>query len=724
MNKLKIELKNCYGISHLNHEFDFKSWDEGPARAYAVYAPNGLMKTSFAKTFEDLSKGESPREARYGRHSSHVVQADGAPVPKEVIHVLGAKIDIEADSPAITNILVNNPDDKARYDGLHAKNERLKAKLIAALQAKSKVKKPEIEQAILNDWQEASFSVCIRSGKEASSCDDLSPYEYATIFDPKATEAINSGEFDLRASEFSERYHELFRQAGTIYLKGVFNPAKAKTAFSALQTHGFFEAGHRVHLRGESESIDKEALEQKLARLHASIDGDEALKKLREILAKNAQTQAFTQLIESLHPSQIEFLLEKLKPANRIRFKRELWSHYIKDEPAASAYLEALDASRVEMEQIETRASQVVPRWVAAINLFNDRFIDMPFTLALANQPRAVLGMEAARLKFIFTDGSDSAECSRAEIQTLSQGEQRALYLLNFIFEVEERKITNRETLFVVDDPADSFDYKNKQAIIQYLADLREVPNFHQIILTHNFDFFRALAITFVNYERCLVANRVNSEIKLSRANGIKNYFVNIWKRGIDKSKRIVCATIPFTRNLIEYTKGEEDLDYLKLTSMLHWKEDTNTITVADYMRIYNNYFGTAYAENENLIMKDLILNEADVVASCNAFNSLNLEDKVLLSIAIRLRSEIFLVDRIRQLRGDSSYWCTSQNQFGKLLKDFKSLEPLATRELSTLGKVSITVSSNIHLNSFMYEPILDLTIDHLVSLYDEVKNL
>ena len=42
---------------------------------------------------------------------------------------------------------------------------------------------------------------------------------------------------------------------------------------------------------------------------------------------------------------------------------------------------------------------------------------------------------------------------------------------------------------------------------------------------------------------------------------------------------------------------------------------------------------------------------------------------------------------------------------------------------LITLEKISITVSSNIHLNSFMYEPILDLTIEHLISLYTEVND-
>lgn len=29
----------------------------------------------------------------------------------------------------------------------------------------------------------------------------------------------------------------------------------------------------------------------------------------------------------------------------------------------------------------------------------------------------------------------------------------------------------------------------------------------------------------------------------------------------------------------------------------------------------------------------------------------------------------------------------------------------------------------NIHLNSFMYEPILDMSIDELQTLYNELKN-
>lgn len=120
---------------------------------------------------------------------------------------------------------------------------------------------------------------------------------------------------------------------------------------------------------------------------------------------------------------------------------------------------------------------------------------------------------------------------------------------------------------------------------------------------------------------------------------------------------------------------------------------------------------------------KDLLFSKAGEVCARTGHDGLNLEDKVLLSIAIRLQAEIFLINELRRLTGDATYWCESENQFGRLVKDYLGYSPPAPA-VRTLEKVSITVSSNIHLNSFMYEPIIDLTIDHLISLYSEVGGL
>lgn len=79
-------------------------------------------------------------------------------------------------------------------------------------------------------------------------------------------------------------------------------------------------------------------------------------------------------------------------------------------------------------------------------------------------------------------------------------------------------------------------------------------------------------------YER-LHLDKGTSGLTLSKASGIQNVFVRDWKKAFfdDPMKRI--ASVPFMRNLIEYTKGEADPDYLSLTSLLHWKKDTASLT-------------------------------------------------------------------------------------------------------------------------------------------------
>lgn len=720
MEKLKVDLKNCYGIQSLEEEFDFST---SKGKAYAIYAPNGLMKTSFSKTFEKLANGQQPEEERYNRSSTHEIKADGVEIAKEMIYVLKSEIDISSDSSAITNILVD-PINKSRYDELLIDIDKQKSKLIGSLQKSSKVKKAEVEKIILTDWNESDFPTCISKILETTIDDDLSPYEYNTIFDPKAIEVLKSQAFISKAKEFTDKYEELFNQAGTIYQKGIFNPIKAETSFSTLDKQGFFAGGHRVHLRGETDSIDQVILNEKLQTIHANIDGNEELKKIRASLAKNVQTQALIDLIESLSTTQVEFLLESLKPENQTQFRKNLWSYYIQNNTEAITYITTYNESKDEIESIEAVAAQAAPRWTKAVELFNDRFVDMPFTLSVANQTQASLGKENAKLKFTFQDGTDTVEWSRSEIKTLSQGEKRALYLLNFIFEVEARKLATQETLFIIDDVADSFDYKNKHAIVQYLRDLTKNDYFHQIILTHNFDFFRTFVTNkFVHRDRCLMSNRNNTGITLTKAEGINNIFINVWKDKINRNDYILCATIPFTRNIIEYTKGDEDDDYKTLTKLLHWKSDTVQITVGNYLDIYNRLFGTSYDTSNTQLVKDLLFAKATEICLRTTHDGLNLEDKVLLSIAIRMQAEIFLINELRLLKNEPNYWCQSTSQFGNLIKDYSSLSS-SSLSLRILEKISITVSSNIHLNSFMYEPILDLTIEHLVNLYGEVCSL
>ena len=62
-----------------------------------------------------------------------------------------------------------------------------------------------------------------------------------------------------------------------------------------------------------------------------------------------------------------------------------------------------------------------------------------------------------------------------------------------------------------------------------------------------------------------------------------------------------------------------------------------------------------------------------------------------------------------------------SKNQTFELAKRFREQFPNKTLEIKVLNKVNLMTPENIHLNSFMYEPILDMANLHLKRLFDEV---
>lgn len=723
MNPLEIHFTNCYGIKSLSHTFSFATAKN--RRSYAIYAPNGLMKSSFAKTFERLSNGQQPEEPRFNTTPACTVTVDGQPIEQEFIFVLKDEIDTKGEIPAVTNLLVQ-PEEKAQYDALVVDLEKQKQKAINALQKISGIKKAEIEKQLADDFGVPTFVEGVRTGLETAPQQNLAPFPYSILFAPKALDVIRSRDFQSRAAEFNQRYDELFQLDQTIYKKGVFNPARASNAFGSLQKERFFEAGHKVHLEGDAQALDQTQLNERLDSLHARIDGDASLKKIRDDLAKTAETRELNELLESLNAHQFEYLASMMKPENQQEFRRELWRFYLSEKTEAEAYLEEYDRISGEIADIEGRAASLVPEWHQAIDKFNQRFINMPFTLRIANEVDASLGKSPAKLLFAFSnENGGSIEGGKEEaMKTLSRGERRALHLLTFIFEVESRKKSGRSTLFIADDPADSFDYKNKHAIVQYLEDLANEDHFRQIILTHNFDLFRTL-VRFVHRDHCLAAVRCGGDsIELHKMEGVNNIFTGVWKPRIMESDDILIATIPFIRNLIEYTRGEGDSEYIKLTSLLHWKSDSTGISIKDYLNIYNAFFGTQHVHTQNTKpVYDLLIERAESISAAGDRNELELEKKIVLSIAARILAERYMTEQLRALKSDPGYWCQKNPPFGNLLGELKTLDA-SNANLEVLECIGVTVSSNIHLNSFMYEPLLDLSLDHLIHLFDRIKTI
>src|SRR3546814_661062 len=156
----------------------------------------------------------------------------------------------------------------------------------------------------------------------------------------------------------------------------------------------------------------------------------------------------------------------------------------------------------------------------------------------------------------------------------------------------------------------------------------------------------------FVSYKSCVMVTRKEGGIEVNKAVGVKNIFVKDWKIRFGNVPRKRIASIPFMRNLVEFTKGETDPDYGTLTSLLHVKEDTDAIKDADLFDIYQRIFGAApdnAAPTDSTVL-NLIYQEADGCLQEAA--GANFENKIVLSIATRLRAEQYMLGRINDQIG------------------------------------------------------------------------
>ena len=195
---------------------------------------------------------------------------------------------------------------------------------------------------------------------------------------------------------------------------------------------------------------------------------------------------------------------------------------------------------------------------------------------------------------------------------------------------------------------------------------------------------------------------------------------------------------IPFVRNIVEYgiDRGVSDKgkDYDFLTSLLHEKFDTYSITFRNLSVIFREYLGIdklGQYFNLNDVVVDELYKECDSIKKLDDF----LENRVILSMGIRHLAEKFMKKAISVYTGIIKWKCgegnsvsflkyvdSKGNQTGLLIKGYKQFGDTFSK--SALSEVSIMTPENIHFNSFMYEPILDMDITELLNLYKKIKSL
>jgi len=518
MKKISLNLENCYGIKTLRREFDFSHFN-----AYAIYAPNGAMKTSLAQTFKDVANGRESVDRIFPERASkrQIVDEIGDDLSKESVLVV-SPYDEEFGLTEKTSILLVDSNLRKEYETLHVDIDRSKTLFLKALKEQSGSKK-DLEKEISSTFTRQDnrfYRALIRVKDEVDSQKDapFADIQYDVIFDDRVLGFLETKDFKIAIKDYVEKYNELL-DASTYFSRVTFNYFNAATIAKSLAANGFFDAKHTVSLNADENTkiiTSQDELEDLVVKEKERITSDKDLRlkfsEIEKLLTKNASLRGFQDYLAE-HPA----LLPRLENIDSL--KEDIWKSYFKNRnDLYEDLLQKYQDTQKRKEEIEKEAAKQRTQWESVIDIFNNRFF-VPFRLALENRERVILGTDSMpRLGYIFQEDEGGEEASVEKntlMRTLSSGEKKALYVLNVIFEVEARKKAKQETLFIVDDMADSFDYRNKYAIIQYLMDIAEVPHFNQIILTHNFDFFRTVNSRFVLYSQCLMAEKTSAGLSM-----------------------------------------------------------------------------------------------------------------------------------------------------------------------------------------------------------------
>jgi len=716
--KLNINLKNCYGISELSHTFDFTK-----TSGYTIYAPNGFMKTSLSKTFDDHAKGREPVDHIFPDRvsSKSIVDGEGKNITPDSIFVI-EPYNQEFSSDRTSLLLVNSEIKQQYDDALKQISEKLailssKLKQLSGLTGRTVT--PETE--FLKAFGANKLSELLESLEEIVSKTQpskLSHLVYCEIFNEKTIALLESGTIKDQLEEYIKKYNDLVSKSDV--LSKQFNHYSAGTVNKQLSDNGFFAAKHTINLNtkdGKQEVSSAEELTKKIEEERGKIFSDKDLAGKFDAIDKKIQNAELRKFRDYLFENQE--ILPELK--NFKQLQKDVWIAYLVDQKELyEQFLEQFKAGKVTIEEAVTQARAERTDWEIVVDTFNKRFF-VPFKMSVSNQEDVILKGTKPTVAFMFSDGEREGAVARdALLKVLSQGEKRALYILNILFEIQSRQKQGSSTILLVDDIADSFDYKNKYAIIEYLKDISHSGKFYCIFLSHNFDFYRSISGR-LNLKRDfkLMASKSGRKLTLTQEKYQNNPFI-FWKGKLHEPPYCISA-IPFVRNLAEYC-GHTD-SYNKLTSLLHLKDDTDTITLDDLCMIYKDIL----ADKQDLTLPptgktvlSVIFEEADTI-SIGTDDHIELESKIVMSIAIRLLAERHMIARINDVGFISSI---TKNQTIELFKEYKRKSLGNPLEIENLEQVNLITPENIHLNSFMYEPILDMGSAHLRSLYLDVKKL
>ncbi|MGJ1263775.1 hypothetical protein [Sphingobacterium spiritivorum] len=728
MNILSIDLEYCFGIGKFQHDFKFT---EKESNTFLIYAPNGTMKTSLAKTFNSIAKNDPkdlPRDRVYeARNSKYNIQVDGAQISPESILVINAENEAIDGSDKISSFIASK-ELKERYDKIYQELDFQKTEFIKKLKnlSQSNDCEKEILETFSENHKDTFFDVVERVFQFVPSNENKYRFRYNDIFDTKGNVKKFLDKNTAVLDQYMTDYKILI--SNSKFFKEAddksFGTYQANELLKSIEDNSFFEAGHKFVLDDGTEIFNSQQLQDVVKQEIDKIVNDVKLKasfeKVDKAIASNVELRSFKRVIEKEN-----LLLVELKDYEG--FREKVWVSFLTEiESDTKLLIDFYLSRKAELERIVEEAKRESKLWKQIIKKFNDRFY-VPFEVVLTNHDDIILKQQTASLEFHYSDGSEPAAVSKRKedlLKILSRGERRAYFILQFLFEIESRKNSSVPQLLIFDDVADSFDYKNKYAIIEYIRDLKESGKFNILLLTHNFDFYRTVTARLYLYKPSpafyLATKSDDKTIRLIEGFNSKNIFEDfITDIGTPKA---FLSCIPFVRNLIEFSDIKNCVDYKTLTNSLHLIDDSNIIKANDILSIYKSRLKGLDELTIDFGEKDIVTlidETANTILYEKLVDEVLLYNKIVIAMAIRIKAERYFRSKLPEEYRNRNH----PNPTVYLYDKYRGFNP-DSNNFHVLDRVNLMTPENIHINAFMYEPLVDMSIYHLKSLYIDILAL
>ena len=210
--KLSVNLKDCFGIKSLEKYFDFSE-----SNTFVIYAPNGVMKMSFAKTVKTLIEGKIPNDQISPSLKSKYdfILDKGGQMDAKQFCVIEPYNEKAFESENNILLLLSDEGKKKEYFEIYKEIEALKKSSLTGLKKISG--SSNFESEIIDTFsylgKKNIYEILKTILIEIKSSKDEFDFSYNEIFDPKGKVKIFLEKNSVLLDEYLTQYKELIKKS-------------------------------------------------------------------------------------------------------------------------------------------------------------------------------------------------------------------------------------------------------------------------------------------------------------------------------------------------------------------------------------------------------------------------------------------------------------------------------------------------------------------------------